>query len=855
MNGHPQYYLHDAHRQYHQQMEQKRRGHQSAVFRNSLLALDTKQIEELQQSIEVGSFGLKNSQPSVRKPRKLQHKRRYSASPATFYNLRDESHLNVPPQSRDSIMAATTMPNRGAPSYYGAASEFYPLELDQPTTGFMTRSQRSNNKMPRSVHPGFESSPLHQKRTGGPYDPATLNRPRKLSSTVTVTPLITPNSDDARSRSMSWSEQTSIPAKEATPYTAWRPEFRHQQSPVRTVFRTHKRQHGELFAALPEDVLGMIMSQLKRSHLGKGSDSCATCWMRDLSSISTASRKCYQVARIALYEDIQLNGTDSSVMKKRHKLAHGARLVLLRRTLRANPQLAAIVRTLKVPSQPISASKEEYHNLVATIIMECPNFERLVGLHPRYDHTFSRLFHALSTRTKLKQMDWIIDAPALQAPQRPGSRPGSSSGKATGLKMERRMGPNGMLEPSECAAFFDHHVNWSSLKTLSIHCLPGATLAPGGLVVKILNQLPALEHLYLSRLPHAAFNDQTLSVLPPLKTLSLAHTSGITTTGLSAFATSQAAQGITKLTLRHINLDSLPTLVRILSNMRELEVLSLVQTFAPTLPEDTMIWLMPYLASTSLRKLHWDITSHSAAASAADAILARSISADGFPSLRSLRAPTDPEGIFQSLCRPVERAEIASDRFRTPAQNAERQNTFPMGRSNTLASLTSSSSSSSISSGTSIGGRSQSPMTPMTPQTPLTPFSPLGGSFLREASDLRESRLAAQGRLEAARNTPRFAVQVFDEDGSTVEDYEMAGFMGTIGSKIRYESMGDTGAQDEKGGLVDIDDVLGDGGEDISEREGCFGRWNMSTSGNVDRKEKEKWWHTERGRWTNVEQA
>ncbi|PNH31955.1 hypothetical protein VD0004_g589 [Verticillium dahliae] len=66
MNGHPQYYLHDAHRQYHQQMEQKRRGHQAVLYRNSLPVLDTKQIEELQRNIEAGSFGLKSGQSSVR---------------------------------------------------------------------------------------------------------------------------------------------------------------------------------------------------------------------------------------------------------------------------------------------------------------------------------------------------------------------------------------------------------------------------------------------------------------------------------------------------------------------------------------------------------------------------------------------------------------------------------------------------------------------------------------------------------------------------------------------------------------------------------------------------------------------
>lgn len=88
-----------------------------------------------------------------------------------------------------------------------------------------------------------------------------------------------------------------------------------------------------------------------------------------------------------------------------------------------------------------------------------------------------------------------------------------------------------------------------------------------------------------------------------------------------------------------------------------------------------------------------------------------------------------------------------------------------------------------------------------------------------------------------------------------MDEFSLAGFMGTVGSSIEYDLRSDFGARDEKGGLVDIEDVMAHCGENINEREGCNGRWNMSTNGNVDRKEKEKWWHAERGRWAGLQLA
>ncbi|RBQ72696.1 hypothetical protein FVER14953_01098 [Fusarium verticillioides] len=510
-------------------------------------------------------------------------------------------------------------------------------------------------------------------------------------------------------------------------------------------------------------------------------------------------------------------------------MAQGIRALMLRRILRSNPHIAEIVRTLKVPAPEIVAKGSgaaEYEDLIATLVMACPNIESLSGLSVPYDHSFKKIFHALSTRPMLRQMNWLVHASPHQRQQRI-----QSSTQQLGLVMP------GELRPSQEAAFLAYHDNWSRLETFTVHCLPGATVTPENLLTSTLKRLPNLKHLHLCNLPPNSFDDSTLLALPPLHSLTLSHISGITSSGLSSFATQSTSLPLRKLTLRHTPLTSLAALARILSNLRNLLDFSLVQIFPPVMPENDSfaLWMMPYLANNTVQSLHWDITSHATCVNAADDILARSISAGGFPALRTLRALNDPDGIFQDLCYPVERIDLPSDRFRASEQpESSSPFAFPL-------------SSASPMSPTRLFKSNNSPLA--SPRTPVSPF----GDTRRPYTSLHTARLAAQTRLEAARSRPKFTVNVVDEGGTITETFSMAGFIGTAGSSIKYHLLPDRGTTDDKGGLVDVRDLDSDAGESlIGGREGCTGRWNVRDGIVADKKEKERWWHTERGRWTKV---
>ena len=527
-------------------------------------------------------------------------------------------------------------------------------------------------------------------------------------------------------------------------------------------------------------------------------------------------------------------GSDSTAHKKRFKLAQGSRMLLLRRTLRSNADLAGCVRSLKVPRPDapakgnVAKSLEQYDDLAASLVMACPNLERLVGPVSGYDHSFKKLFHALSTRANLKEMNWLVEP---SNPQNPKSPQASS-------KRDR----NGSITPAELdarqeGAFLDHHREWTSLNSLSVHCSPGATLTPDSLLTRTLSMLPSLQHLHLSNLPPDSFNDTTLLGLPRLHTLSLTQITGITSNGLSSFATRPDSQPLRNLHLRHIPLTSLPALARILSNLTSLDSFSLAQAFPPLMPEeDTFnLWMMPYLASPKLRKLHWDITSLQDCANVADSILARSIAAGGFPKLSLLRAPNDPEAVFQNLCRPVEWINLGTDQF---CPSDMRTQSFSENGSAVTSPARMLSRSSKI--------------------TPSPQVSSPGGDCYFPAilpyTDLRIARLSAQTRLEKARGRPRFGVTVTDEDGSTVDNFNLGGFIGTVGSQIHYHLLPDEGSSDDKGGVVDAKDLSADSGESLIEgNEGCSGMWNRLECAVADKKEKERWWHTERGRWSRIE--
>ncbi|KAF7531142.1 hypothetical protein G7054_g9144 [Neopestalotiopsis clavispora] len=695
-------------------------------------------------------------------------------------------------------------------------------------------------RMP-SMQPGsyaqFDNRPVSYNQMGRPAPPGGHPMGRPPSGQMARPPsngqMVRPPSTGQMSRPTSSSSNgSSVMSRESyesgmrtpvsshrTSFGSWdshprRPEYGWQRPAPIKQQRRRALQPGELCAAMPDEVFDLIMSNLRTLHMEDGSFSCATCMMRDICSVSYASKKLLQVARRALYGNIELVGSDSAIMKKRYKINFGSRMVLLRRTLRANPEIAAMVRTLKAPMQPLGMPIDQYANLAASIIMACPNFERLIGPHQAYDHNFNRLFHALSTREKLKEMTWVVEPSASQQQHR---RPMADTD------------PEDLL-PQQSTAFLEINMHWKNLTTLSIHCLPGAALTPVSLVATAISTMPSLKTLHLSNLSQTSFDDTDLLALPKLQTLSLSSMAGITGSGLSTFASRPSCQTLKTLRLEHMEVNSLAVLARIFIGLTSLESFTFVQNATPLLPEGEEIWLFPYMVSQSLKKLHWDITGIQGCANFADSILSKSIAANGFPKLCWLRTPNDPEGIFQKLCRPVEKLEKPSDKYRTRGLVAT------------------------------IEARPQTPKTPTTPgKSPggKSPYTPAYFSFFmdKKYSDLHAARLAAQKRLEEARKVPRFEVNVIDEDGTIAENWWMAGFMGECPSQIEYHLLPDVGASDDNGGLVLLSDIVDDRREDLSQdKDGCTGRWNNYGYINYDKKgqNQEKWWHTERARWTEV---
>lgn len=727
------------------------------------------------------------------------------------------------------------------------------------------RSLRSSDSMPELNLGASEkttyTTDLHvdHRAKSSSKQPSIYSKPSRLAESISMADLedahITSNpqalnpksKSEGRMRAMSWH------AKQHHEPTPFRPEplpdapMRDSQTgwQCRTDMVGHTRKRkaapNELFDKLPLEVLTMVMGHLKNLHLQR-SNSCATCWLRDCCSITLCNRKLLKASRDVQYEDIQLIGPDSAQQRKKYKGVYYTRLVLLRRTLRADPQLAAKVRFLKVPALPDDAPTEtgEYHDIVASLVRACPSLERLDGFYPSYNHSESRLFNALTTRTHLKEMTWVIDAAGVEVEAESGHKAKSSKSKNRHSRHQSSastLSSHKYLPAAFANKFVRHHMNWPQLTHLTIHCLPGAQLnTPNTLLNVVQTYLTSLQSLYLSGIASDAFNDTTLVALPrPLKKLTLSHCHGVTSNGLSTFATTSSAQRLETLTLIHQNLDTLPAVVRLLANLTSLTRFSLVQSTAPTMPDDESIWLMPYLGSRSLRYLHWDVfdsllkdRKNGTPGTKTDDILARSIAANGFPNLRFLRVPCDPNGIFQALCRPKERVGLPGDRYRNDPVKQTSSSALrslardPVGN----AKINTTINKPYASTGT-LGPYSSSAISLVLPAASESSYDDRPGSSLsndsgakalpvRQAgSDLHRARMLAQARLEAARGFPLFEATITDEEGSVIESTGLAGFLGDIKSNIVYTLTPDLGGSDERGGLVGIMDVLSDGGEDL----------------------------------------
>ncbi|PMD48854.1 hypothetical protein L207DRAFT_575503 [Hyaloscypha variabilis F] len=622
-------------------------------------------------------------------------------------------------------------------------------------------------------------------------------------------------------------------------------------SPTSPRRRTYApRVPGEGFKKLPEEILLVVLGELKKLHLNTGSLSCPTCWMRDLMNLGLSCKKWWMASRIALYEDIQLTGCDSVLhTKKKYKMKYGTRLTLLRRTLRARPDYAEYTKSLKVPAMPDAAKskkeQDEYLDLVASLIMACPNLERLPGFYPTYNHEFSRFVNALATRTKLVERVWVINPSPFQRQHR-----FKLSDNSQDILPTLAPGP---LMPEQCIDLITYHRNWNNLQTLVVHCNPGGTI-DSPLFTDIFWSLPTLENLHISGFPAAAFNDSTLLALPPLKSLRLENLPGITDEGLSTYAAPRRADALTSLTLISIPLVSLQVLSRLFSHLKSLTHFTISQPYPPILPDAGEIFLHPYLANRNLEYLHWEFAN--ADDNQATEIMAKSIQFRGFPSLRTIRAPTDHEGSLQRLCRPRERIELPADRYRNMAlsrrPSPQRSQTTPVMPSPTRSTFSLGHGPNSSISSNYVKSPTRSTFSLNLDRSSRTSDDSTYGN---KPVSLATARRMAQQRIDVASTQPQFHIIVWDEFGVFVERFAVGGFIGTIQSKISYTLKPDVDGSDEA--IFGVEGLL-DGGDEVTPKDGCTGNWNLmagvyekgKTGG--EKKGKDKWWHTERGRWREI---
>ena len=307
---------------------------------------------------------------------------------------------------------------------------------------------------------------------------------------------------------------------------------------------------------------------------------------------------------------------------------------------------------LKVPRLHVDVISKDYMNLVASLIMACPNLEKLEDFHPTYDHEFNRLIYALSTRRRLVEQIWLIGQNAVIT-----------------ARSQQQLAP-GLMDLDQKTSFVHYHSSWNVLTTLFLYS-PNQGILEKDIFVNmkndihpqkikgpgILHRLPSLQNLCIANFDMDDFDDFTLQHLPPLKSLRLQDLEGVTFWGLSEFSRMTSAFSIRNLSLINLDITYISAISNLCLHLKNLKRFTLVQDTSPEVTPGEIVF-QPLIASHQLEYLHWDIV---VPGSAYDN-LASSIRAGGFPRLHTIRAPSDRYGQIQALCKPRASIEIPSDR-------------------------------------------------------------------------------------------------------------------------------------------------------------------------------------------------
>ncbi|KAF2661261.1 hypothetical protein K491DRAFT_587839 [Lophiostoma macrostomum CBS 122681] len=584
-----------------------------------------------------------------------------------------------------------------------------------------------------------------------------------------------------------------------------------------------------VFKKLPREVYDCIVEQLEQIHF-REEQSCPSCYLRDLYHLSLTSRAWDRAATIKMYRKcwVLINEEHPKLPKQRVKGT--SRLKLLRRTLRERPTIARYVRELHLSEfqtlyRDASIEREEIVNMVASLVMACPNLERLVDFHIPYAHTFDRLSSALSTRRNLKERVWLLGDDASAESEDEEEDPSNIYYHAASDPTER---------------FLELNSEHSKLTTLVMNQAIGQATSPltFRFLIGTIRQLPSLRDLFISGFSASSFTNMTLNALPAnLRSLRLEDLPGVNDKGLQRFAQSSLVTSLKTLTLINMEIFSLTTLSDFLSpNTSDLRYFTISQQKAPILTSDADI---PNFQSEKLISIHWELRSQAGPAPVllptpstfqspqfpfsnsepipclATSLLARNIETGLFPSLRRIRAPHDPQGLLQALCRPRASALLPSDTslLTSPPRQSLALNPFVQPPIDADKRLSSKYIYITSRPGT---ARTDSPMaSPVTTQfhrhfTSTSKASTSASVSQAISCPPGQSRLQAQSRILHARKQPAILFKVEDPDGVLRINKCIYGFMGKLDSRIEYvvrpdwdrvQHHSDSDAEDDGGGL------------------------------------------------------
>ncbi|KAK3623850.1 hypothetical protein LTR22_024211 [Elasticomyces elasticus] len=386
-----------------------------------------------------------------------------------------------------------------------------------------------------------------------------------------------------------------------------------------------------IFEQLPREIYHCILDHLEAAHVVRSTVDVAGL-QSSMKALLLTSKRWHRPAREHMYRTIWLPSNEELPKRTLSFRSSQTRLKMLLRTLGESDALSGMVRHIRVTASlactldgaaGLALDRRAAYAVVMDIINLCPNLESLSGYSPPVrDSLSTKLFVPLALRPGLKAHAWNIQAHQL----------------------------GGSLVPEfDSIDLVECHDDWRQLDTLALCSSPDLDLGIG-MVSAILQRLPSLKHLMLSRLHRRDFHNGTLMTLPALRSLRLDHLEGLTDHGLEQLAHTRTASSLENLSLVGLELTSLRTVQQLLAHLGRLRKFVLVQDTSPAMPPGMQASSASNnLGSPSLEYLHWDVL----VAGTSTSLIANGIASGRFPSLRKVKVPGDYDGAVQALCRPI----------------------------------------------------------------------------------------------------------------------------------------------------------------------------------------------------------